>query len=143
MIIPDVNLLIFAHNSGATHHQAAREWLLNLMQGGKPVGLPWIVISGFIRISTHPKLLEKPIRVDDAIGITRSWLSRKNVRIVEPGSRFQELFFAGLEKLGTAGNLTTDAYLAALAIEYQAELHSCDTDFHRFPGLRWKNPLLP
>ena len=141
MIIPDVNLLIFAHNRDAPHHNDAKEWLLDLMQGGKPVGLPWIVISGFIRVSTHPKLLKKPVTVGDAIRIARSWLACNNVRLVEPGSRFQEFFFAGLEKLGTAGNLTTDAYLAALAMEYQAELHSCDMDFHRFPGLRWRNPL--
>jgi toxin-antitoxin system PIN domain toxin len=143
MIIPDVNLLIFAHNRFAPDHPAAKEWLMDLMRSGKPVGLPWIVISGFIRISTHPKLFKEPLHVADAIGITRSWLARKNVRTIEPGSRFQDLFFAGLEKLGTAGNLTTDAYLAALAIEHQAELQSCDTDFHRFPGLRWKNPLDP
>ena len=143
MIIPDVNLLIFAYNRDAQHHQSAKEWLQDLMRSGKPVGLPWVVISGFIRISTHPKLLKEPVTVEEAIGITRSWLASDNVRIIEPGSRFRDLFFVGIEKLGTAGNLTTDAYLAALAIEYQAELHSCDTDFHRFPGLRWRNPLLP
>lgn len=143
MIIPDVNLLIFAHNRDAPDHQAAKQWLMDLMRSGTPVGMPWIVISGFIRISTHPKLLKQPIHVEDAIGIARSWLARNNVRIIEPGSRFQDLFFIGLEKLGTAGNLTTDAYLAAIAIEHQAELQSCDTDFHRFPGLRWKNPLFP
>ena len=142
MIIPDVNLLIFAHNREAPHHQTAKEWLQDLMRSGTSVGLPWIVISGFIRISTHPKLLKEPILVGEAIGIARSWLARNHVRIIEPGSRFQELFFDGLEKLGTAGNLTTDAHLAALTVEYQAELHSCDTDFHRFPGLRWRNPLL-
>ena len=141
MIIPDVNLLIFAHNCEALHHQAAKEWLLDLMQGGKPVGLPWIVISGFIRISTHPKLLKNPLPVEDSTKIARTWLTRRNVRIIEPKSQFQKLFLDGLEKLGTAGNLTTDAYLAALAIEYQAEIHSCDTDFLRFPGLRWKNPI--
>lgn len=143
MIIPDVNLLIFAHNRDAPDHRSAKKWLEDLMRSGKPVGIPWIVISGFIRISTHPKILKEPVTVEESIGITRSWLARNNVRIIEPGSRFQELFFAGLEKLGTAGNLATDAYIAALAVEYQAELHSCDTDFHRFPGLRWKNPLLP
>jgi toxin-antitoxin system PIN domain toxin len=143
MIIPDANLLIFAHNRDAPYHQLAKEWLQDLMRSRKPVGLPWIVISGFIRLSTHPRLLKEPVTVEEAIGITRSWLARNNVRIIEPGSRFQDLFFSGIEKLGTAGNLTTDAYLAALAIEYQAELHSCDTDFHRFPGLRWRNPLLP
>jgi uncharacterized protein len=143
MIIPDVNLLIFAHNHAAPHHHSAKEWLENLIRSGKPVGLPWIIISGFIRISTHPKLLKEPVTVEQAIGITRSWLANNNVRILEPGSRFQELFFTSLKNLGTAGNLTTDAYLAAITIEYQAELHSCDSDFHRFPGLRWKNPLLP
>jgi hypothetical protein len=141
MIIPDVNLLIFAHNRGAPHHVAAKTWLLDIMGNGTPVGIPWIVVSGFIRISTHPKLLKQPLPVEEAVRIARSWLVRQHVRIIEPGSNFQEHFFSALEKLGTAGNLTTDAYLAALAIEFQAELHSCDSDFLRFPGLRWKNPL--
>jgi toxin-antitoxin system PIN domain toxin len=141
MIIPDVNLLIFAHNREAPHHSAAKEWLLDIMENEKPVGMSWVVVSGFIRISTHPKLLKQPLPVQEAIRIARSWLNRNHVRIIEPGSDFQNHFFSGLENLGTAGNLTTDAYLAALAIDYQAELHSCDTDFIRFPGLRWKNPL--
>ena len=141
MIIPDVNLLIYAHNCNAPDHDRAKAWFLDLMEGEKLMGLPWFVICGFVRIATHPKVLEEPVPVAQAVRITRSWLARKNVRIIEPGSRFSEFFFTGLDTLGTAGNLTTDAYLAALAIEHQAELHSCDTDFHRFSGLRWKNPL--
>ncbi len=134
MIIPDINLLIFAHNRNALHHEESKQWLSNLMQGGETVGLPWIVISGFIRISTHPKLLKEPLLVETATAIARSWIACRHVRTIEPGSRFQDTFFKNLVELGTAGNLTTDAFLAALAIEHQAELHSCDTDFHRFPG---------
>jgi uncharacterized protein len=141
MIIPDVNLLVYAHNREAPHHAASREWLLDIMENRKPLGIPWVVVAGFIRVTTHPKLLRQPLQVIEAVDIARSWLDRGNVRTIEPGSGFQARFFAGLGELGTAGNLTTDAYLAALAMEHQAELHSCDSDFIRFKGLRWINPI--
>ncbi len=72
----------------------------------------------------------------------RLWLEQPSVVVVEPGKRFPELFLGFLDRLGTGGNLTTDAYLAALAVEHQAELNSNDSDFSRFSGLRWRNPLV-
>jgi hypothetical protein len=90
---------------------------------------------------THRRILEEPISPEDAIDLVRSWLDQPAVVILEPGPRFAGLFLDYLEKLGTAGDLTTDAQLAALAVENQAELHSNDTDFSRFDGLRWRNPL--
>ena len=111
------------------------------MNGRDPVGLPWVSLAGFIRIMTHPRVLENPLSVAESVAHVRKWLARPNARILLPGTRFEALFLDSLLHLGSGGNLTTDAQLAALAIEHQAELHSNDTDFARFPGLRWVNPL--
>jgi toxin-antitoxin system PIN domain toxin len=104
--------------------------------------LCWAVILGFIRIATHRRILENPMRPADAIRRVRSWLAVPGVQILVPGESHAEILFGLLEHLGTAGNLTTDAHLAALAIEYQAELASTDADFARFPNLRWFNPVM-
>lgn len=141
MIIPDINLLFYAHDRGARGHEMARAWWMGLMTGDRPVGLPWAVLLGFLRISTHPAVLKHPLPVAEACGLVRSWLDQPVAGILLPGERHATILFGLLEGLGTAGNLTTDAHLAALAIEHQAELHSTDADFGRFPGLRWKNPI--
>lgn len=143
MIIPDINLLIYAHNDQAPEHAKARAWWEGLLNGKVPVGLPWISISGFIRLMTHPRVLTQPLDIHQAISHVRSWLAQPPVRILQPGSSFESLFLNYLVQLGSGGNLTTDAQLAALAVEHQAQLHSCDVDFSRFPGLRWVNPLHP
>ncbi len=141
MIVPDVNLLVYAHNKADPEHRQARMWWENLLNGNVPVGLSWVTIMGFVRIVTHPKILVSPMPVEQATATVREWLSRSIVSVIEPGSRFPEWFLRFLEQTGTGGNLTTDAYLAALTMEYQAELHSRDTDFHRFSGLKWRDPL--
>jgi toxin-antitoxin system PIN domain toxin len=105
------------------------------------VGLAWVVVLGFLRIITNPRVFENPAPVPDAIRYVRSWLERPNVQLLNTGVRHLDVFFGHLEQLGAAGNLTTDAYLAALAQEYQAVLHTADLDFQRFPGLRWTNPI--
>lgn len=141
MIIPDINLLVYAHNDQAPQHAKAKAWWEELLNGRTQVGLPWIAVGGFIRLMTNPKVLANPMKVEQAVGHVRAWLERAPVRILHPGERFADVFLDSLLTLGTAGNLTTDAQFAALAVEYQAELHSTDTDFQRFPGLRWRNPL--
>jgi uncharacterized protein len=141
MILPDVNLLIHAYNSESNRHKAARDWWERTLTRPRPVGLPWAVILGFIRIATHRKILENPLRPADAIRRVQSWLAVPAVQVLTPGEAYTDILFGLLEHLGTAGNLTTDAHLAALAIEYQAELASTDTDFARFPNLRWFNPV--
>lgn len=141
MIIPDINLLVYAYNAADPQHAAARSWWEGAVGGREPVGLPWIVAGGFIRLMTHPRVLVSPLPVEDATRHVRTWLEHPNVLIVHPGKRFAGLFFRFLETVGSGGNLTTDAHLAALAVEHQAELNSCDSDFSRFGGLRWKNPL--
>lgn len=141
MIVPDINVLIHAYNSDSPRHGAARKWWEATVAGPRPVGLAWAAMLGFIRIMTHRAILDNPMKVTDAIRRVRSWLDCSGVEVLMPGERHAEILFSLLEDLGTAGNLTTDAHLAALAIEYQAELASTDADFARFRGLRWFNPL--
>jgi toxin-antitoxin system PIN domain toxin len=141
LIVPDVNLLIHAYNSESPAHARAVRWWEDLLNGARPVGLAWATLLGFIRISTHRQILTNPLTVRSATARARTWLGRPQVSVLHPGTRHAELLFSLLEALGTAGNLTTDAHLAALAIEHQAELHSTDADFERFAGLRWLNPL--
>jgi len=141
VIVPDVNLLLHAYNVNSLVHREARAWWEDRLGTAESVGLAWVTVLGFIRISTTMRTAARPLPVREACDHVRSWMARPHVSIVEPGSRHAEVMFGLLERLGTAGNLTTDAHLAALAIEYQAELHSTDADFSRFPGLRWRNPL--
>lgn len=141
MLIPDINILVYAYNVDSRDHVRAREWWERTLTQSRPVGISWVTVLGFIRISTHRAILNAPMAPKDAIRIVRAWLDVPRVQIVTPGDRHAEILFGLLDRLGTAGNLTTDAHLAALAIEYQAELVSADADFARFPGLRWFNPL--
>lgn len=142
MILPDVNLLLYAHNRADARHQEARVWWERQLNGTRPVALCWVAINGFIRIATHPRIFEKPLKAGQAANYVREWLEQSNSLLVEPGMSFPGIYLAYLEKLGAGGNLTTDAYLAALAVEHQAELQSNDGGFERFSGLRWRNPFL-
>jgi toxin-antitoxin system PIN domain toxin len=141
VILPDVNLLVHAYNTDSPVHAGARAWWEDLLNGTRPVGLAWAGMLGFIRLTTHRQVFSNPMPVATACAHARAWLTQPQVAIVDPGARHAEILFGLLESLGTAGNLTSDAHLAALAIEHQAELHSTDADFVRFPGLRWVNPL--
>lgn len=142
MILADVNLAIHAYNRDSAQHRLAGKWWQEALDGQfGPIGLAWITVLGFIRIATSRTVLERPLRVEDAIEIARSWLQQDPVRIVTPGEEHAEILFGLLTNLGTAGNLTSDAHLATLALEYRAQIASTDTDFARFPGLRWFNPL--
>ena len=141
MIIPDVNLLVYAHDSQSRRHRAARDWWETLMNGTGSVGLPWVAVLGFIRIATNPRILENPMDVGSVCARVRTWLDRPQTVFVHPGDRHADILFDLLEAVGSGGSLTTDAHLAALAIEHQAELHSTDADMARFPGLRWANPM--
>lgn len=141
MILPDVNLLIYAHNRAAPHHDRARAWWEETLTSGAPVALPWAVVFGFVRLVTHPRVLERPLQPAAALDRVDGWLARSCVCPLEPGPRHltivRELFAA----TGVAAGLTTDTHLAALAIEHRCELCSNDSDFARFGGLDWTNPL--
>ena len=105
------------------------------------VGIAGPALFGFVRIATNPRIFTPPMSIDEAIGHVESWLDASRAHFLVPGPRHLEIAFGLLRELGTGANLTTDVQLAALAIEHQAELCSSDTDFGRFAGLRWVNPL--
>ena len=140
MIIPDINLLIYAHISSMPQHVAARAWWEGAIRSGEPIGLAWATLVGFVRITTSRHILPEPLTVAEALTITDEWLDSPVVHTVEPGRQHYQLF-SRLVRETPGGNLTTDAHLAALAIEHNAELHSNDYDFGRFSGVRWVNPL--
>jgi toxin-antitoxin system PIN domain toxin len=141
MILPDINLLIYAHNIRAPNHQNALKWWNQCLQGHEGVALAWVVILGFVRIATHPKVFERPMSVEDAVGRVEEWLALPHIHLVHPAETHFQTWSSLLKRLGTAGDLTTDAHLAALAIERGLILQTTDADFARFPGLKWNNPL--
>jgi len=140
VIIPDVNILVYAYNKDAKQHKSAKEWWERTLAEPQPVGLAWVAILGFIRISTQRRIIERPMFPKDAIERVRSWLDLPNVQLISPGNGHAEILFDLIEEVGTAGDLTTDAHLAALAIEHHGQIVSTDADFGRFRGLRWFNP---
>jgi toxin-antitoxin system PIN domain toxin len=141
VVIPDINLLVFAYNEAAPAHVAARTWWEALMTGRDRIALPWAVVFGFVRVVTHQSVLESPLSPDAAMTIVREWFTPERVLSLDPGPRHLDIVETLFRATSVAGNLTTDTHLAALAIEHQCELHSNDADFGRFPGLRWRNPL--
>lgn len=141
MKLPDLNLLLYATDRGSAWHGQAHQWWTALLSSGEPVGMSWSVLLGFVRLSTRAQIFRTPLTTDQALDLVDGWLARPAVRVVAPGPRHAVLLRELLRPLGTGGNLTTDAHLAVLAIEHGAELCSADTDFARFPGLRWTNPV--
>jgi len=139
--LPDANLLIYAINEQAPNHVPARTWLAATLSGTEPVGVAWLALIAFIRITTNPRAFPNPLQPVTAFEIVEGWLGRPNVIVLQPTERHFGILRGLLDPLGTAGDLTSDAHLAALAIEHGAELCSADSDFGRFPGLRWSNPL--
>lgn len=141
MIIPDVNLLIYAYDSSSPFHAKAAEWWEKSMSQTEPVGLPPIVLFGFVRIATHNRVLQNPMTHTEAIGHVRSWLAQPCAQVLQPAADHVEQALRLIERVGSAGNLVTDAQIAALAMDYNAVLHTADSDFLRFSGLRWLNPI--
>ncbi len=141
MIIPDVNLLLYANIDAFPQHVAARAWWEELLNGQDAVGLTAPAVFGFLRIATNRRVFDPPLALSEASRRVEVWLSRPQVHFVVPGPRHLEIVLRLLAASGASGNLTTDAQLAAYAIEHQGAVHSNDTDFGRFAGLRWVNPL--
>lgn len=142
MRLADLNLLIYAVNRDAPQHTKAKAWLEDCLAGDETLGLSWTVILGFLRLTTNARVFERPLRAEDSAAFIDDWLAHPNVELVSPGDRHWSILRGLLLDSGTAGNLSSDAHLAALAIEHEAELHSADADFQRFQGVRWRNPLL-
>ena len=137
----DANILLYAKFSGFPQHVAARTWLDARLNDPEPIGIPWLSLAAFVRISTNRRVLAEPLSVTDAVAQLRQWTDRRNVWNPEPGSRFAALYAQLLEDSQASGNLVTDAYLAALALEHGLTVASSDTDFARFPKVKWLNPL--
>jgi uncharacterized protein len=139
--IVDLNLLLYAVNADSPRHDTARVWLENLLNGEEVVGLPWVVVLGYLRISTNARAMTRALKLSAALERVEDWLALSNVRLLREKDDHWDRLRKLLAAAGTAGNLTTDAHLAALAISHDAVLCSSDLDFGRFKGLRWENPL--
>jgi uncharacterized protein len=141
MKLTDVNLLLYALDAASPRHRAARRWLEGRLSGTETFPFSWVVLLAFIRLSTNPRVFQEPLEPAEAFDIVDGWLAQPCATVVHPTDRHPAVLRELLKPLGTAGNLTTDAHQAALAVEHGAELCSPDVDFSRFAGLRWTNPL--
>jgi len=141
VILVDANLLIYAVDADSAHHARARRWLEKALSGDEWVGLPWIAALAFLRVTTHASVMRKPLCADQAIGYVDGWLRQPFVKAVGPGEQHWTVLRSLLQASGAAGNLTSDAHLAALAIEHGCSIASADNDFRRFAGVAHFNPL--
>ena len=141
MVLVDVNVLVYAHREDTAHHAGCRDWVEQVINGDESYGMSELVLSGFVRVATHPKVFAKPSLLTDAIAFAGQLRSRPNCIPVAPGPRHWEIFQALCIGAEAKGNLVPDAYLAAMAIESGCEWITTDRDFSRFKGLRWRHPL--
>lgn len=140
MRVVDLNLLLYAHNPSAVDHDAARRWLEAALSGAATVGFSWMVLLGFARLSTKPGIMSNPMSIEASFDVMDGWLARSSSVVIEPTHRHASLVRDLLRAVGTGGNLVNDAHLAALALEHRGEVVSYDSDFGRFPGVRWSRP---
>ena len=143
MIVPDANLLLYAYNTASPFHRESAAWLEGILSGDEEVGFCPPVLFAFVRISTHPKACPQPLPISVATSHVRSWLRCEVARPLEMRHDSLEKALDLLAATGTGGNLVTDAQIAAIAMKFQAVVHTADSDFGRFPGVRWVNPLSP
>ena len=141
MIVPDVNLLVYAYNEDSPDHDAALKWWRELLGGTDSVGLPWVVSTRFVRVITNPRVVTLSLSPVTAVEHLMDWFGRDHVVPLEPHDDHLTVFRRNIAVPGDWTNLVTDAHIAALAMEYNAAVHSADSDFGRFSGVRWYNPL--
>lgn len=141
MKLVDTNLLIYAVDDTATHHAVAKAWLEEALSGIETVGFAWNALLGFVRLVTNPRVFTSPLTVEGALDRVEAWLAQPCATVLAPTRRHAAVLRDLLAPLGAAGNLTSDAHLAALAIEHGAQVCSTDGDFERFPGVELVNPL--
>ena len=139
--IPDVNVLVYAVDEQSPFYRTSNEWLNQALNGESPVGFTWHSLAGFVRIITNPKITPKPRSVTEAFDSIESWLAQTPSRIIHPAGTHLATFRHLVEAVGASGNRTTDANLAAIVIDHGGEVVSCDSDFGKFPGLKWFNPV--
>lgn len=137
----DANILLYAVDQRSPHHERASAWLIDAMTGAQRIALPWQTIGAFVRITTHPRILAHPLSTEDAWTIVEQWLAAPQVWIPPPTERTADLLGQLVRRHHLSGNAIPDAQLAALAIENGIAIVSADTDFARFPDVRWINPL--
>jgi hypothetical protein len=144
MLLPDVNVLVYAHREDSTpeHRQYAR-WLVDLATGPEPFALSILSLVGAVRITTQGRIFARPSTIDEALAFVRSLVERPTARVVGPGPEHLEIFDDLCRRAGATGKLAADAQHAAVAIEHGCTLVTTDSDFDRFPGLRWHHPLRP
>ena len=140
MKIPDVCVLLHATNSSSPDHVVSLRWLDRSLSAGAPVGFAWLVLIGFVRLSTHPRVMTHPLSGDQAMGQVEAWLSARSAHVLHPGVNHAAYLRQALGQVGSAGNLTNDAHLAALAREHKATVVTFDDDFSRFSGVCWERP---
>jgi len=141
VILPDVNVLLYAFKEAVPEHARFREWLEAIAAGTEPVAVSDLVLSGVVRVSTHPRVFDRPSRTAEALAFA-AWMRDLPTAVpVAPGPRHWEIFTGLVERAGCRGGLVSDAYHAALAIEHGCEWITTDRDYARFPGLRWRHPL--
>jgi uncharacterized protein len=143
MVLIDVNLLVHVINVDFPDHARAKNWWLHLIQSPESIGLPWSVLVGFVRITTNFRAMSRPFTLEQALRQVSEWLALPRVRILHPGPDHARHFADQCQATNANGNLVTDAHLAALAVEHDCEIASNDSDFAKFPGVRWVNPLVP
>ena len=142
MILPDLDLLVYAYNERSEFHQAAQTWWQGLVVGTDTIGIPWQVSEGFIRQMSNTSIMAAPWTPAGAAGEIRRWLGNNHIVTLAPGPRYLEILERILAATGATRRLVTDATIAALALENVAEVHTNNArDFRRFPGLMWRNPL--
>lgn len=139
-MIVDANVLIYAVDEDAQFHQSARTWLEDALNGAARVGMPWASLLAFQRIVTHPRAYDRPLAPAQAWSYVAEWLEADRTWVPEPGPRHADVLGGLLTSQDLRGNLVTDAYLAALALEHGVGVCSFDSDFGRFPSLRWVRP---
>lgn len=140
MILPDVNVLVYAYREDAPKHEQYRRWLDNVLAGTEAYGLSDLVLAGFLRVVTHPRVFFPPSPIGHALEFVEALRGHPNCLQVVPGQRHWEIFTRLCREARAKGNLVPDAYLAALAIESASEWMTTDRDYNRFPGLRWRDP---
>ncbi len=140
-MLVDANLLLYAVDAASPQHSAASAWLTSVLNGERRVGLPWQTLGAFLRISTHPRVVADPLSSEEAWGYIEAWLAADPAWVPPATERTAAVLGRLVRRVGATGNLVPDAQLAALAIEHGLVVHTADTDFERFPEVRWTNPL--